>query len=80
MIMDQNERKNIKMCKKKNVDINLRSFYISCGCYSLNLVLCDMTNSCPKATSFFLEYYNAYILYFLFQQKDEKFYKIIFLV
>ncbi|KAL2957615.1 hypothetical protein AAZX31_18G158900 [Glycine max] len=39
--------------QKRFLDINPRSFYIPCGCHSLNLVLCDMANSCPKATSFF---------------------------
>ena len=39
--------------QKRFLNINPRSFYTSCGCHSLNLVLCDMANSCPKATSFF---------------------------
>ncbi|KAL2957991.1 hypothetical protein AAZX31_18G182000 [Glycine max] len=39
--------------QKRFLDINPRSFSTPCGCYSLNLVLCDMANSCPKATSFF---------------------------
>jgi len=39
--------------QKKFLDINPRSFYTLFGCHSLNLVLCDMANSCPKATSFF---------------------------
>ena len=63
--------------QKRILDINLWSFYTLCGFHSLNLVLCDMANSCSKATSFFLEYYNTYILYFLLLKKDEKFYKII---
>ena len=57
-------------------DINPRALYTPCGCHSLNLVLCDMTNSCLKANHF-LELYNAYIHCFLLQQKDGKFYKII---
>ncbi|KAL5166612.1 Zinc finger MYM-type protein 1 [Glycine soja] len=39
--------------QKRFLDINPRSFSTPCGCHSLNLVLCDMANSCPKATSFF---------------------------
>ncbi|KAH1264719.1 hypothetical protein GmHk_01G000576 [Glycine max] len=39
--------------QKRFLDINRRSYYTPCGCHSLNLVLCDMANSCPKATSFF---------------------------
>jgi len=58
--------------QKRILGVNPRSFYSSCDCHSLNLVLYDMTNSCPKTRSF-LEDYNACILYFLFQQKDGKF-------
>ncbi|KAH1189151.1 Zinc finger MYM-type protein 1 [Glycine max] len=39
--------------QKRILDINSRSFYTPRDCHSLNLVLCDMTNSCPKITSFF---------------------------
>ena len=35
--------------QKRLLDINSRSFYTSCGCHNLNLVLCDMANSCTKA-------------------------------
>jgi hypothetical protein len=39
--------------QKRLLDINPRAFYTPCGCHSLNLVLCDIANSCPKAISFF---------------------------
>ncbi|KAH9731202.1 hypothetical protein KPL70_009909 [Citrus sinensis] len=39
--------------QKRLLDINPRAFYTPCGCHSLNLVLCDMANSCRKAISFF---------------------------
>jgi len=39
--------------QKRLLDINPRSFYTPCGCHNLNLVLCDMVNSCTKAISFF---------------------------
>ena len=39
--------------QKRILDINPKAFYIPCGCHNLNLVLCDMANSCPKAISFF---------------------------
>jgi hypothetical protein len=39
--------------QKRLLDINLKAFYTPCGCHSLNLVLCDIFNSCPKAISFF---------------------------
>ena len=64
--------------QKKFLDINPRSFYTLFGCHSLNLVLCDMANSCPKATSFFV-CYNVYILYFLLLQKGGKFYNTIYI-
>jgi hypothetical protein len=38
---------------KRPLDINLKAFYIPCGCHSLNFVLCDIANSCSKAISFF---------------------------
>jgi len=39
--------------KKYFLDINFRAFYTPCGCHSLNLVLYNMTNSCPKVKFFF---------------------------
>ncbi|XP_024992448.1 uncharacterized protein LOC112526392 [Cynara cardunculus var. scolymus] len=39
--------------QKRLFDVNPRAFYMPCGCHSLNLVLCDMANSCYKAKTFF---------------------------
>ena len=39
--------------QKRLLDINPRAFYMPCGCHCLNLVLCDMANSCEKAKLFF---------------------------
>ncbi|XP_050875573.1 uncharacterized protein LOC127079199 [Lathyrus oleraceus] len=39
--------------QKRFLDRNLRAFYTPCGCHSLNLILCDMANSCNKARIFF---------------------------
>ncbi|CAH9105007.1 unnamed protein product [Cuscuta europaea] len=39
--------------QKKLLDLNPRAFYTPCGCHSLNLTLCDMTNTCGKAKYFF---------------------------
>ncbi|KAL2605097.1 hypothetical protein AAZX31_09G122000 [Glycine max] len=50
--------------QKRFLGINPRSFYTPCGCHSLNLVLCDMVNSCPKATSFFGVLQRVYTLFF----------------
>ncbi|KAH9649914.1 hypothetical protein KPL70_026163 [Citrus sinensis] len=49
--------------QKRLLDINPRAFYIPCGCHSINLVLCDMTNSCPKAISFFGVVQHVYSLF-----------------
>jgi hypothetical protein len=38
--------------QKKLLNMNPRAFYSACGCHSLNLTLCDMANSCRKATDF----------------------------
>uniref|UniRef100_A0A7N0V0D1 TTF-type domain-containing protein n=1 Tax=Kalanchoe fedtschenkoi TaxID=63787 RepID=A0A7N0V0D1_KALFE len=39
--------------QKKLLDINHRVFYTPCGAHSLNLMLCDMANTCSKARDFF---------------------------
>ncbi|KAJ9563225.1 hypothetical protein OSB04_008385 [Centaurea solstitialis] len=39
--------------QKRLLDVNPRAFYMPCGCHCLNLVLCDMANSCHKAKTFF---------------------------
>jgi hypothetical protein len=39
--------------QKRLLDINPKAFYTPRGYHSLNLVLCDITNSCPKVISFF---------------------------
>ena len=38
--------------QKRIIDINPKAFYTPCGCHNLNLVLCDVANSCPKVISF----------------------------
>ncbi|XP_050908176.1 uncharacterized protein LOC127121782 [Lathyrus oleraceus] len=45
------------------LDINPRAFYTPCGCHSLNLALCDMTNSCIKARNFFGVVQRIYIIF-----------------
>ncbi|XP_074300623.1 uncharacterized protein LOC141631915 [Silene latifolia] len=39
--------------QKKLIDINPRAYYMPCGCHSLNLILCDMAETCGKARDFF---------------------------
>jgi hypothetical protein len=39
--------------QKRLLDINSKAFYTPCSCHSLNLILYDIANSCPKAISFF---------------------------
>ncbi|KAK4724549.1 hypothetical protein R3W88_027328 [Solanum pinnatisectum] len=53
--------------QKRLLDINPRSFYTPCGCHNLNLVLCDMVNSCTKAISFFGVVQRIYSLFSSFQ-------------
>ena len=67
--------------QKRLLDINPKALYTLCSCHSLNLVLCDMTNSCPKVMSFFGVIWRIYTLFsFSTPQKDGKFYKIMYLV
>ncbi|KAL2998994.1 hypothetical protein AAZX31_09G133300 [Glycine max] len=39
--------------QRRLLSINPRAFYTLCGCHNLNLVLCDMASSSPRAISFF---------------------------
>ncbi|XP_028116810.1 zinc finger MYM-type protein 1-like [Camellia sinensis] len=52
-----------KGVQKRLLEINPRAFYTPCGCHSLNLALCDMANSCPKAISFFGVLQRIYLLF-----------------
>ena len=49
--------------QKRLLNINSKAFYTPCGCHSLNLILCNIANSCSKVI-FFLELYNVYVLCF----------------
>ena len=49
--------------QKRIIDINPRAFYTPCGCHNLNIVLCDVANSCPKAISFFGVVQRIYTLF-----------------
>jgi hypothetical protein len=49
--------------QKRLLDINPKAFYIPCGCHNLNIVLCDIVNSCPKAISFFEIVQRIYTLF-----------------
>jgi hypothetical protein len=39
--------------QRRLLDINPKAFYTPCGSHNINLVLCDMANSCTKAVSIF---------------------------
>ena len=39
--------------QRRLLDINPKAFYTPCGSHNINLVLCDMANSCTKVVSFF---------------------------
>ncbi|XP_022883344.1 zinc finger MYM-type protein 1-like [Olea europaea var. sylvestris] len=60
--------------QKRLLEINPRAFYTPCGCHSLNLALCDMTNCCSKAMSFFGVIQRIYTL-FSSSPKRWKFFK-----
>ena len=49
--------------QKRLLEINCRAFYTPCGCHNLNLVLCDVANSCVKAISFFEVLQRIYSLF-----------------
>ena len=52
-----------KGVQKRVLKINPRAFHTPCGCHSLNLVLCDMANSCSKAISLFGVVQRLYVLF-----------------
>ena len=64
--------------QRRLLDINPRAFYTSCERHNLNLVLCDMASSSPRAISF-LEFYNIFILSLLHLPNGGKFCKIMYL-
>jgi len=39
--------------QKRLLDINPRAFYMPCGSHCLNLIVCNMANSCVKSKIFF---------------------------
>ena len=55
--------KEKKGVQKRIIDINPKAFYTPRGCHNLNLVLCDVANFCPKATSFFVVVQRIYTLF-----------------
>ena len=59
--------------QKRLLDINPRAFYTPCGCHNLNLVLCDITNSCSKAISFFWSITTYILIIFFFNKTMENF-------
>ncbi|KAL5568526.1 hypothetical protein UlMin_025101 [Ulmus minor] len=56
-------RSNMKGKYEASTDINPLALYTHCGCHSLNLVLCDIATSCPKAVSFFGVLQRIYLLF-----------------
>ena len=54
--------------QKRLLDINSIAFYIPCGCHNLNLVLCDMANSCTKAITFFGVIQRIYSLFYSYMK------------
>lgn len=52
-----------KGVQSRMLEKNPRAFYSPCACHSLNLMLCDMANCCPKAVSFFGVIQRIYTLF-----------------
>jgi hypothetical protein len=48
-----NMKGNKQSVQRRLLDINPKAFYTPCGSHNINLVLCDMANSCTKVVSFF---------------------------
>ena len=55
-----------KGVQERIIDINPKSFYTPCGCHDLNLVLCNVANSCSKAISFFFFWSSTMYIYIVF--------------
>ena len=71
MIMGSNIKGNKQSIQRRLLDINPKAFYIPCGNHNINLVLCDMANSCAKAVSFFEVVQRLYTLFFFFNKEME---------
>ena len=56
--------------QKRLLDIISRAFYTPGGCHNLNLVLCDMANSCANAITFFFEVIQC--IYSLFSSSTKR--------
>lgn len=50
---DSNMKGKYKGIQKRVWKVNLKTLYTPCDCYSLDLTICNMKNSCIKAKSFF---------------------------
>ena len=59
--------------QKRILDINPKAFYTPCGYHNLNLVPCDLANSCPKAISFFWSSTTYIHIIFFFYKVVENF-------
>jgi hypothetical protein len=58
-----NMKGNKQGVQRRLLDINPKVFYIPCGSHNINLVLCDMANSCTKAVFFFEVVQRLYTLF-----------------
>ena len=57
--------------QKRLLEINCRAFYTPCGCHNLNLVLCDVANSCVNAISFFWSFATHLFIVLIISQAME---------
>ena len=59
--------------QRKLLDVNPRVLCTPCGCHSLNLILCDIANSCTKSKDFFGVLQRIYTIFFY----STKYWKIL---
>ena len=59
--------------QKRIIDINPKAFYTPFSCHNLNLVLCDVANSCSKGISFFFSSTTYIYIVFFFHKAMENF-------
>ena len=66
-----NMKGNKQGVQRRLLDINPIAFYTPCGSHNINLILCNMANSCTKTVSFFGV---VQCLYALFSSSTKRWY------
>ena len=66
-----NMKGNKQGVQRRLLDINPKAFNTPCGSHNINLILCDMANSCTKAVSFFWSGTKFVYIIFFFNKEME---------